>query len=649
MAENPLWEGLTGGEPEGGDAESAPAGVDPVASAVAMDAAKYDPLLASKVGDYLDRQAKLVAIQTEHLHEQREVILANLTLKRWGERIKIGIQILFVIAVSAMAVGLLAMVRDAATSRSVVVEPFDAPPAFATQGLTGEVAARQLASRMDAIRRTANAVSIAQSDETRADIGQPVKLEIPETGVSLEELRRFLHVSLGHERHISGDLRSDAPGQITITLRLDGADPVVLHGAATDADALIQIVAERAFAILDPVNSVIYLEAEGRWGEALAQAENIARHNPGTVSAGEAYSLWADADLNRGRAAQAAAISISLDPRLMVGWWEAAEAAHDLGQAQTELVDRQRLLATRRTDQPLDQRDGYRRQMASTRAQIAAILGDFTQQAPASSQGIDSVPSDLELIKTLDAPASSQGADSVPNMYAGKAELAFRDHDSALGRQLYERMRMAGGIDPVDDLQLRWLAAANSADWSAARRAAEALVAAQRAKPAATKLTSDGQPDLQLATFYQPELALSLAKTGADAQALALIGSTPTDCYLCLRVRAQVAAAHGDAAGADRWFAEAVRQAPSIPFAFAEWGEVLAARGNFGAAIEKFRLAHEKGAHWADPLKSWGDALAQQGDWAGAVAKYQEALKFAPAWAELLQARDAAVKRAPVR
>jgi tetratricopeptide (TPR) repeat protein len=627
MAENPLREGLTGAEPEGGDAESTPAGVDPVASAVAMDAAKYDPLLASKVSDYLDRQAKLVAIQTQHLHEQREVILANLTLKRWGERIKIGVQIFFVIAVSAMAVGLLEMVHDAATSRSVVVEPFDAPPALTAKGLTGEVAARQLASRMDAIRRTANAVSIAQSDETRADIGQPVKLEIPETGVSLEELRRFLHVSLGHERHISGDLRSDAPGQITITLRLDGADPVVLHGAATDADALIQSAAERAFAILDPVNSVIYLEAEGRWGEALAEAENIARHNPGTVSAGEAYSLWADADLNRGRAAQAAAISISLDPRLMVGWWEAAEAAHDLGQAQTELVDRQRLLATRRTDQPLDQRDGYRRQMASTRAQIAAILGDFTQPAPASSQGVD----------------------SVPNMYAGKAELAFRGHDSALGRQLYERMRMAGGIDPVDDLQLRWLAAANSADWSAARRAAEALVAAQRAKPAATKLTSDGQPDLQLATLYQPELALSLAKTGADAQALALIGSTPTDCYLCLRVRAQVAAARGDAAGADRWFAEAVRQAPSIPFAFAEWGEVLAARGNFGAAIEKFRLAHEKGAHWADPLKSWGDALAQQGDWAGAVAKYQEALKFAPAWAQLLQARDAAAKRAAVR
>jgi len=605
----------------------APAGVDPVASAVAMDAAKYDPLLANKVGDYLDRQAKLVAIQTEHLHEQREVILANLKLKRWGERIKIAIQIFFSIGFSTIAVALLAMVYDAATSRSVVVEPFDAPAGVATFGLTGEVAARQLASRMDAIRRIANAVSIAQSDETRAETGKPIKLEIPETGVSLEELSRFLHVALGHERHIGGDMRSDAPGQIAITLRLDGADPVVLRGASTDADALIQSAAERAFAILDPVNSVIYLEEEGRWVEALAQAENIARHNPGTVSPGEAYSLWADADLNRSRAAETAEISISLDPKLMVGWWEAADAAHDLGHAQAELVNRQKLLTTRRNDQPLDQRYGYLRQMSDTRANIAASLGDFAQ--PVS--------------------ASSPSGDSVPDMYASKADLAFRDHDAALGRQLYARMRMAGGIDPVDDLQLRWLAAANADDWPAARRAAEALVAAQSAKPAATKRTADGWPDLKLATIYQPELALSLAKTGADAQAVALIASTPTDCYVCLRVRAQVAAAHGDTAGADRWFAEAVRQAPSIPFAIAEWGDALEARGNFGAAVEKFRLAHEKGPHWADPLKSWGDILARRGDGSGAVAKYDEALQFAPAWTQLLQARDAAAKRAGVR
>jgi tetratricopeptide (TPR) repeat protein len=604
-----------------------PAGVDPVASAVAMDAAKYDPLLASKVGDYLERQAKLVAIQTEHLHEQREVILANLKLKRWGERIKIAIQIFFAIGFSTIAVALLAMVYDAATSRSVVVEPFDAPPAVAAQGLTGEVAARQLASRMDTIRRIANAVSLAQSDETRAETGKPIKLEIPETGVSLEDLSRFLHVALGHERHIGGDLRSDAPGQIAITLRLDGADPVVLRGPSTDADALIQSAAERAFAILDPVNSVIYLESEGRWAEALAQAENIARHNPGTVSPGEAYSLWADADLNRSRAAETADISISLDPKLMVGWWEAADAAHDLGHAQAELVNRQKLLATRRNDQPLDQRHGYLGQMADARAHIAASLGDFSQP--------DS--------------ASSPSGDSVPDMYAGKAELAFRHHDAALGRQLYTHMRMAGGVDPVDDLQLRWLAAAAAQDWAAARRAAEALVAAQSAKPAATKRTADGWPDLKLATLYQPELALSLAKTGADGQAVALIASTPTDCYVCLRVRAQVAAAQGDTAGADRWFAEAVRQAPSIPFAIAEWGDALEARGNFGAAIEKFRLAHEKGPRWADPLKSWGDILARQGDGAGAVAKYDEALKFAPAWTELIQARDAAAKRAGVR
>jgi hypothetical protein len=44
-------------------------------------------------------------IQTEHLHEQREVILANLKLKRWGERITIAIQIFFALGFSTSAAG----------------------------------------------------------------------------------------------------------------------------------------------------------------------------------------------------------------------------------------------------------------------------------------------------------------------------------------------------------------------------------------------------------------------------------------------------------------------------------------------------------------------------------------------------------------
>ena len=634
MAEDVIGAAL-GGEPDEAKedaAASVPLGLDPaVVAAAAMDAAGNDPTLARKAGLYFDKQAMLVDIQTEHLHEQRTAVLANLKLRGHSERIKIAIQVFLGLVVLVVVVGLLAMIFDAVTSRSVVIETFDAPPALAAQGLSGEVAARQLAARVAAIGRIANAHSIARSSDARADAGTPIKLEIPETGVSLEELRRFLHLWLGHERHISGDLRSEGPDQIAITLRLDGADPIVVRGPSSDPDGLMQTAAERAFAALDPVNSVIYLEVKGRQAEALAEAEDVARRNPGTVTPAEAYSLWSDVDLNRTRAAQKAEISAMLDPKLMVGWMEAMWAAGDLGHAEAQLGYARKLLATRRGDQPVDQRKGYGDVMAEARAVVADSLGDYAR-------------SDTEAKVWLQGASLNVGG--VAESLANGAQVAIRRHDPALGRRLYSRMQMAGGVDPIADLQLRWLAAANTGDWPAARTAAEALVAAQSALPAATKKTADGQPDLDLATLFQPELALALARTGDIAQARKLIEATPLDCYLCLRVRAQIAAAAGDGPEADRWFAEAVRQAPSIPFAEAEWGDALLARGALTDATEKYRTAHAKAPRWADPLKAWGDVLARQGKWNEALKTFDEALRYAPAWPELFRARQEGAKRA---
>jgi tetratricopeptide (TPR) repeat protein len=78
-----------------------------------------------------------------------------------------------------------------------------------------------------------------------------------------------------------------------------------------------------------------------------------------------------------------------------------------------------------------------------------------------------------------------------------------------------------------------------------------------------------------------------------------------------------------------------VQQAPSIPFAYADWGEMLLHNGDYDGAIAKFEMAHAKGPRFADTLEMWGEALMQKNRSDLAVAKFAEANKYAPNWGRL--------------
>jgi Flp pilus assembly protein TadD len=58
-------------------------------------------------------------------------------------------------------------------------------------------------------------------------------------------------------------------------------------------------------------------------------------------------------------------------------------------------------------------------------------------------------------------------------------------------------------------------------------------------------------------------------------------------------------------------------------------------RGQPDAAIEKFKLASEKGSHFADPLESWGEALMAKNQSHRALEKFAQAEKYAPNWGRL--------------
>jgi tetratricopeptide (TPR) repeat protein len=131
-------------------------------------------------------------------------------------------------------------------------------------------------------------------------------------------------------------------------------------------------------------------------------------------------------------------------------------------------------------------------------------------------------------------------------------------------------------------------------------------------------------------------VALSAAVGGAspkdDEQLSAYLAR---DCDGCIRSRAQLAELEGQHARADWWFSRAVNHAPSIPFAYVDWGEALLARGAPDLAIEKFKLANMKGPKFADPLEGWGEAQMAKNQSHLALAKFAEADQYAPNWGRL--------------
>jgi len=126
--------------------------------------------------------------------------------------------------------------------------------------------------------------------------------------------------------------------------------------------------------------------------------------------------------------------------------------------------------------------------------------------------------------------------------------------------------------------------------------------------------------------------AYALARTGDFAAAESAINATPQDCYACMRTRGMIAGLERKWSAAAARFETAVREAPSLPFAYANWGEMLMHKGDLEDAIAKFTEANAKGAHFADPLEMWGEALMQKNRSDLAQAKFEEANKYAPSW-----------------
>ena len=609
--------------PEAGRA----AGPDTAAAAVSVALGARGAGVNAEAAGFLRDQRRLVNLQIANLEETQALHHRHLALKYFGDRLRIGLQLLAIAFGVVIVAALGAAVWEAVNDHGLVIEAFSVPPALAQDGLTGQVVAARFLDKLQGLEAATESVRPAASYKN--NWGSDIKVEIPETGITFAEFERLLRDKLGRSTQVTGEVVRTARG-IALTARFGDQPPQTFQGAEADLDALAEKAAEDVYRVSQPYRYAEYLSQHARLPEAAAAASELAANGP-TGERAWADSLLAKLDIGRGDLVAARA---HIDQGLAAGgdgveWVKIMRATVEAWSGHDEA-----LLAISLS---LDRKDTRKRLAQVTEASfeenrlvssayLAGQLGDYAKSA-------------------TDYGALVRGLGS--GFYrAQAADVLALDHDDAAAARL---LSLAGRPQDVDFYVKEgvdgWYAlptyqvAAAQGDWPKALaevRTVEAMIEAQKGSHPVLGLMEP--------VLVRPLEALALARTSDLAAAEALIGSTPRDCYLCIRVRAEIAAAKGDRNTADHWFAEAVRQAPSIPFAYAEWADARLARGDSAGAIALYRIAHAKGPHFADPLKGWGDALARQGRSSEAIAKYDEALKDAPAWAALRQARAAAAR-----
>ena len=608
-------------DPPETEPEDVAAPVSPAAVAVALGRAGHaNEALDAEAGRFLREQTRMLGLQMEHLHEQRALNIKHFQWRLFGDRVKGALQALSLVAGAAIVLGIAALVWSAHEDRGLVIEAFSAPPDLAQKGLTGQVMATLVLDRIDDLDAKAQSERAANSyqDNWRGDI----KVEIPTTGVSLGELDRLLRSTLGQETHISGNVFR-SPAGLSVAVRAGVQPGVTATGSDADLDSLLGRAAEAIYATTQPYRYSKYLEGQGRLPEALAVARAL------SLKGATSERAWAYAQISnllekQGDAAGgvvAAKRALALTPTLALGASNAEAGEQLQGHDEAALRDyRLDLALLERAGSDIAPEARASLPLIHTAA-VDDLLGDYAAAAAHFAE-VAHKPEFQGLVALTPAVranvlAKAHDASDAPDIDAAFAAKFNQTNDAIIPR--YHALAEAG-------------------DWTGALADLDGVIAATQAFGALG--------DLERQRFLEPRRAFVLAHLGRQTEAEALIAAAPLDCYLCLRMRGKIAAAKSDWAGAARWFGEARRQGPSLPFADTDWGEMLLAKGDLAGAIAHLSAAHDISPHFADPLELWGETLLRQGDVDGALGRLREAEHYAPSWTRphIMQAKAATAR-----
>jgi tetratricopeptide (TPR) repeat protein len=622
-----LFNGVLGGEDEQRETEApqALAGAEAFAAAISAIASRQDPGVARKTEAFLDEQTLLLETQRRHLEDEHALRLEHLAHQRHllrgqrlGQAIRIAFQIVIGLAVLVIGAGVIVMLYDAFTSRSVVIDSFDAPAALAARGVTGTVLASDVLDELTRLQHATETFEQGVKRNLSNGWSNNVKVAVPETGISLGEISRLLTARFGHDTHIGGDLVQTSSGDFVLTVRGDNVAPKTFTGGADQLGSLVTTAAQYLYSQFQPALWARYLQQAGRCPESIAFVRSI---YDGTERGSRASLLatWAACLETTGGSMREAVQLMQAAIRIQPDYWYAYVWLQSF---LSELGDEE---GAWRAGQALLRAAGGDPGAAGARYFVVSDAATEDLQA-----GLEVLSSDMQ----ANAGSGTYFLGNVWRIAQWQAQL----HDPAAAELTLQTARF-DDHDPIAVAGLHVARGLLAADAGDAARAAFELDAAE------ASLSDPRLANIRAAyANWFCQLAAAEDVAGHPDRADAVIASS-NHTVDCQRFRGDILDHRGDWAGAQQVYAQAVAHAPDLPAAYYSWGAALARHGDLPGAIAKLQAANQRGPHWADPLKAWGDVLAKQDHWSDALAKYDEALKYAPNWAALQQVRATAAAK----
>ncbi len=627
MADDTNSSGISTPSPDS-SATTPPAG-DGIATMLAIEQenteGKSSPVVSAfleKQSAFIDRQQRMLGVQEEYLrlqmedlHEQRKLTVSHMKWQHLTDALRGVLYIALAFVGVGIAVAGAAAVWNAAHYRGVVMEAFAVPPDLMKRGYSGTVVSQKILDRISELQSDANLLSIVAMSTLESDWGDELRVEIPETGVSLGEVGRYLRRHLGSETRISGEVVRTVDG-LMISARINGRPANPVTGNEIDIDALIARAGEQVMSAGLPHHYAAALANVGREDEAIAVIQPLARSATTVMERSAAYITWSFRLLDRGDYAEAEAkarAGMRLAPEAVGNaQYRLWDVDYSLGRFEKAHSDANAATTNFRT-MPSDfySPNALARLVSSITCEQFLLTGSLQQALQACREGV--------------VAASTQGA--LSPLPWGPPYLLALEHNIAAAQEeeaVIEDPPDPGSPSPVS---VRF------------RRRAEAMGSLRLAREDWDGAISAYRRGINVAPsralVLKPWLAYALAKKGDLAGANAVMQELPDDCYPCLRARGKIAASQHDWQTAERWFAEAARQGPSLAWANTDWAEMLIAKGDAQGAITQAREAIKRGPKFADAYQALGEALAQSGNHADAIAEYKRAAELAPKWGRI--------------